>query len=268
MSVKLAVASNLCLPVTSPERLDDLATHMAVFAPAAVVLAGNLAESLSDLTRVLKLFRHRLTCPILVLPGDRDFWARPPYDSRKLFRELLPAAVANHGCRWLEGNWFVVGDVAVVGSVAWYDYSAAPLACNLTELEMAQQKYQHNADALRIDWEWSDGEFAAMVSSALLARLDTLEQDASVRSVVVVTHFPILEGQLARQASSPFAAAYSGNLTLGRKVLLRSKVRHIISGHSPVAKQFEMFRCEMDPVEVRVAGGDYEKPAWVGITVA
>jgi len=191
----------------------------------------------------------------------------PPYDSRRLWLELLPRAVASAGCGWLEGQAFVLRGVAVAGTVAWYDYSSATMAGMMSELEFAQHKYLHNADALRIDWEWSDPQFAGQVSAALLATLDHLEQDPAVAAVVLVTHFPIFEQQLARQPGLGLASAYAGNLSLGRKVLPRRKLTHVVSGHAHVARRCELPRPDLPPVEVRVLGGAYEKPAWVALTV-
>jgi hypothetical protein len=267
MAVKLAITSDLYLPVTPPDRLTVMVRQMAAFSPDAAIVAGDLAESLADLTRCLKLLRQNLICPIHVLPGDHDFWARPPYDSRRLWRELLPQAVVNAGCTWLEGTAFILSGVAVAGTVAWYDYSAASMAGFVSDLEFAQQKYLYNADALRIDWEWSDPEFAVLVSNPFLATLDHLDQDPTVRSIVVVTHFPILEQQLDRENLHGFASAYAGNLTLGKKVLPRSKVSHIFCGHAHHARECKVLRDDLSRVEVRVLPGDYEKPAWVGLTL-
>jgi hypothetical protein len=242
---------------------------MAAFAPDAAVLAGDLAESLADFTRCLKLFRQELGCPLWVLPGERDFWARPPYDSARLWRELLPQAVAGAGCQWLEGKAFVLGGVAVAGSVAWYDYSSAAPGLPVTALEFAQHKYLHNADALRIDWGWSDPEFATLAGTALVATLDHLEQDPAVRQVVVVTHFPLLEQQLDRDAppGRTFASAYLGNLKLGSQVLARKKVTHLLSGHTRVPRKATLERVGAPAVELRVLASDFEKPAWVGLTL-
>lgn len=263
--VKIALTSDLYLPVTPADKLLAVARQMAEFAPDAAVLAGDLADSLADFGRVLTLFRKELACPLYVLPGDVDFWARPPYGSMQLWADLLPRAVEKAGCEWLEGTAAVVGDVGLTGSVAWYDYSTAPVAGFLTDLEFAQQKYQHNADALRIDWEWTDPEFAGQVGSAMLKALDELEANSSVRASVVVTHFPILEPQVVRLPG--FAGAYAGNLTLGKRVLTRAKVAHVVSGHARVARKAEVARDGLGGVEVRVLPGDYEKPGWVGLTV-
>lgn len=265
-AVKFAITSDLYLGVTPTDRLERMAREMAAFGPDAAVLAGDLAESLPDFVRCLKLFRKELSCPVWVLPGDRDFWARPPYDSRRLWRDLIPEAVASNQCQYLEGKSFVHGGVAVVGTVAWYDYSSATMAGIVSDLEFAQQKYLYNADALRIDWEWSDPEFSGQCGTPFLATLDHLEQDAMVRRTVVVTHFPILEQQLPRDTVKGLGSAYLGNLTLGRRVLSRRKVSHVISGHTHAGRECKVDR-EAGPVEVRVLAGDYDRPAWLPLTV-
>jgi hypothetical protein len=266
-AVKLAITSDLYLSVTPVERLTGLARQMAGFNPDAAVLAGDLAESLNDFVRCLKLFRQALSCPLWVLPGDHDFWARPPYDSGRLWRQLIPEAVAANGCQYLEGGSFVHGGIAVAGTVAWYDYSSATLAGIVSDMEFAQQKYLYNADALRIDWEWSDPEFAGLASAPFLATLDHLEQDSAVRQTIVVTHFPILEQQLPRDTIKGLASAYLGNLTLGKKVLARHKVSHVISGHAHLAREYTLERPGGGAVEVHVLPGDYDRPAWLGLTV-
>ncbi|MCP6756890.1 metallophosphoesterase, partial [Klebsiella pneumoniae] len=74
--------------VTPPDRIERLAREMGGFGPDAAVIAGDLAESLPDFVRCLKLFRQALACPVWVLPGDREFWARPPHDSRRLWQNM------------------------------------------------------------------------------------------------------------------------------------------------------------------------------------
>jgi hypothetical protein len=267
-AVKLALTSDVNLPVTPEARLVELARQMAGFAPDTAVVAGDLGESLADFTRCLKVMRQELACPVWVLPGDHDFWARPPYDSRRLYLELLPQAAEKYGCGWLEGRSFTLGPVAVAGTVGWYDYSAAAMAGFLSDMEFAQQKFQHNADALRIDWEWSDPEFAGMVSAAFLAELDRLEKDDAVRAVVAVTHFPVLEQQLIREPGGGFASAYAGNLTLGKKLLARRKLTHLVSAHTHKPRQAEVQREGLPAVDVRVLAGTYEKLAWLGLTLS
>jgi UDP-2,3-diacylglucosamine pyrophosphatase LpxH len=272
-AVQLAVTSDLHLPITRAERLTELADEMAAFTPDAVVLAGDLAESLTDFERCLALFRERLPCPVWVIPGNHDLWVRRSSDSRGLWLERLPDAVASAGCHWLEGHSFTLsaGDltVGVAGTIAWYDYSAADPYLQASPLAFAQQKYNFNPDALLIDWEWSDPEFASMVSGPFLRALDELERDPAVTECVVVTHVPVVEQQMCRKPGNRewgFSNAYFGNLTLGRHVLARRKVSHIISGHTHIGREAVVSRDGANPVHVRVLPSDYEKPAWVGLT--
>jgi 3',5'-cyclic AMP phosphodiesterase CpdA len=267
-SVKLAITADLHLPITRAEQITSLAQEMAGYHPDAAVLAGDLAESLPDLERCLALFREQLSCPIYVLPGNHDLWVRRTTDSRQLWLMRLPQAVAAAGCHWLEGSAFVLRGTAVAGTIAWYDYSAADPSIQATALTFSQEKYNHNPDALLIDWEWSDPEFAELVAAPFLATLDRLEDDPAVSRIVVVSHVPLAEGQLIRNPANrdwAFSNAYWGNLALGHKVLARRKVSHIISGHVHADRACRIDRPGAAPVEARVVPSDYEKPAWLGL---
>jgi 3',5'-cyclic AMP phosphodiesterase CpdA len=269
MAAKLAVTADLHLPITKQVRIAALAEEVRAFGPDALVLAGDLGESFLDFQRCLGLFRERVPGPIWVLAGNHDVWARPPYDSRRLWLEKIPEFVRQAGCQYLEGASFALGDVAVAGSIAWYDYSAADPTVQATALQFAQNKYLYNADALRIDWEWADPEFAERVGTGLLAELNRLEADPAVRQVVVITHIPLLEGQMYRDSGNAdwaFSNAYFGNLTLGNKVLERRKVSHILSGHTHVGRNCQVERPNGPPIDARVLASDYENPAWVGLT--
>ncbi len=270
MAVKLAVTSDLHLPITKAERIAALADEVRAFGPDALVIAGDLGEGYLDVEHCLKLFRDRVVCPVWVLAGNHDVWARPPYDSRRLWLDKVPEMVRAAACQYLEGTSFILGDTAVAGTIAWYDYSGADPVIQASALQFAQEKMNFNADALRIDWEWSDPEFADLVSTPFLATLDHLEADPTVRRIVVVTHVPLFDGQMHRDPANrdwAFSNAYFGNLTLGRKVLARSKVSHVLSGHTHVGRECRIERPGLGPVEARVLASDYEKPAWVGLTL-
>jgi hypothetical protein len=269
-AVKLAITSDLHMPITKVDRVRALAREVAAFGPDAFVVAGDMGESFADVERCLKLLREQVPGPIWVLAGNHDCWAWPPYDSRRLWLEKLPQIVREADCRWLEGTAFTVGDTAVAGTIGWYDYSAVDPSVKASALQFAQEKLNYCADALRIDWEWSDTEFADMVGTPFVAMLDHLESDSALRRVVVVTHVPVVEGQMHRDpgnAGWAFSNAYFGNLTLGHKVLARRKVSHIVSGHTHVGRHCLVQRAGAPPVEARVLDSRYEEPAWVGLTL-
>ena len=99
-------------------------------------------------------------------------------------------------------------------------------------------------------------------------KLEHLEGDPAVRRVVVVTHMPLVEGQMARDPGNrdwAFSNAYFGNLTLGNEVLKRVKVTHIISGHTHVERHGLAPRDAGPPIDARVLASDYGEPAWLGL---
>jgi 3',5'-cyclic AMP phosphodiesterase CpdA len=266
-SVKLAVTSDLHLPITSSAAIAELAREIAAQEPDSLVVAGDVGESLADVRRCLSLLKQLVECPIWVLPGNHDLWARGA-SSRRLFEELLPQTVAEADCHWLEGKAFVLHGVGVAGTIAWYDYSAADPHVREPPRVFAENKRYFNMDANFIDWSWSDMEFAERVAGPFLAALDRLEADPAVRQTVVVTHVPLLECQMCRDSGNrdwAFSNAYFGNLTLGQKVLTRRKVTHVISGHTHVERAGRVPLPDGRVIDARVLASEYRSPVWVGL---
>jgi 3',5'-cyclic AMP phosphodiesterase CpdA len=266
-ALRLAVTPDLHLPRTPAGVIADLVADLAARAPDAVVLAGDLGESSDDFEPCLSLFR-KLACPVLVLAGNHDvFPAR--VSSQHLWTRALPETVRRLGFHWLEGEPFVRGGVAVAGTVAWYDYSAAAPAVSAAPRDFAREKHYFSPDD-RIDWPWTDQEFAALVGQDFLGVLDRLEADAAVKEVVVITHMPVLDCQLLHWPDNPdwgFMRAYFGNLTLGREVVRRGKVTHVVSGHTHKGYEGRLRLPGGRAVDVRVVGREGGKPAWVRLAL-
>src|SRR5215207_2345333 len=70
------------------------------------------------------LSRFRFEGPRLFVAGNHELWTHGP-DSHRLFREDLPRRVRALGWQWLQTDPFRLGNVAIVGSLGWYDYSFA-----------------------------------------------------------------------------------------------------------------------------------------------
>lgn len=265
--MKLAVTSDLHVPVTPVEKIAALAREIAAAEPDAVAVAGDVGESLPHFRRCLELLRDFLVCPLLVLPGNHDLWSRDA-PSRQKWEVELPRIVRECGCVWFEGEAFVAGGVAIAGSIAWYDYSAVDPGIVADPEIFARKKRLYNVDAIYIDWSWTDLEFAERVAAQLLTTLDRLEDDPAIRRTIVLTHVPLVECQMCRDSGNPdwaFSNAYFGNLTLGEKVLARKKVAHIISGHTHVERRGVVQTADGREVHAQVIGSDYGEPAWVWV---
>jgi hypothetical protein len=267
--MKLAVTSDLHLPTTPAPAIAALGREVAAFAPDALVVAGDVAESAPEFERCLATLRGELTCPVWVLAGNHDLWHRSA-PSRVLWEELLPAATRRADCRWLEGTSFVVDGVGVAGTLAWYDYSAIDPQFAAPLEVIRDQKGQYNMDAVLIDWPWSDQEFAGLIARPFLAELDRLEADPAVRQVVVVTHVPLLEAQMCRRPHDRawgFSNAYFGHLTLGGEVVKRTKVTHIVSGHTHVGRDEQVRLGDGRVVAASVLDSQYGRPVWQALTL-
>jgi Icc-related predicted phosphoesterase len=229
-----------------------------VEADVLVVIGDTASADGEALERCLE--RFRFAGPKLFVTGNHELWTHGP-DSYAVFKEMLPPRVRAMGWHWLEGEPFVAGDVAIVGSAGWYDYSFAQ-----EDLRIPRRFYEHKIApgavdrldeyrellvgddvpeaALQIAARWNDGAFVKLHRSdeqfldELLATLErSLEQVASKREVVAAIHqLPFRE--LLPPPRIPqwdFAKAYLGSERIGRLLLRYPNVRHVICGHSHLA---------------------------------
>lgn len=261
--MKLAVTSDLHVDpsgrLTTRARIDALAQAIADESPALVVLAGDLGHTLRGWELCLDAFRS-MPCPVAALAGNHDVWSdrAAQQGSEQLFTQTLAARCQRAGVIWLEDQTLRFGSVAVVGSMAWYDYSAVDPTVAMSAAQLEELKGAFNNDARRVDWPHRDAVIAQRLGDALVARLEGLERDASIERVAVVTHVPLLEEQMERRPEDPtwgLCNAYFGNLTLGERVTAYGKVRAIVSGHTHSRK-----RARRGAIDVRVVGSDYGAP--------
>lgn len=255
--------------LTSPSKVQSIVEAMVSSGADAIVLAGDLGHPLSNFRRCLDLFAGS-SIPVGVVAGNHDVWRDEHHDSRELWQEILPTVSRQRGCRWLERDRIVVGSTAIVGSMAWYDYSAAEPSLGFDTRFFADAKPRISNDSLWIDWEWSDPEVAAMLAHDLKRELDTLNEDDSVDRVVVVTHVPVFEQQLLRNPDNyawSIANAYFGNLVTGSMIAGYRKVRLVVSGHLHANLDGVVLREGMPDIRATVVGSDYGKPAWVMLEV-
>lgn len=263
----IAVTSDLHLGITKEEHLRQLAERIEAEQPDLTVLAGDIGEGLHNFTACLSLFAN-LPGTVAVLAGNHDVWARG-HHSQNLWERHLPEATRDAGMLWLEDDTWRQNGVAVIGSIAWYNYSAVdPTIPPHPPAYFTSQKRNYNLDAKYVDWPWTDGEFATRVGDALVARLTELETDSNISSIIAVTHVPLFDVQMARKPADPrwgFSNAYFGNLTLGHRILQSNKLRVVVSGHTHVGRNGLVTRPDVSnlpPISVSVLASDYNNPAY------
>ena len=222
-----------------------------------LVVIGDTATHEGDLLEQC-LSRFTFAGPKLIVAGNHELWTNGP-DSYALFTEELPRRCRALGWQWLETEPFVTNDLAIVGTLGWYDYSFAQAS-----LEIPARFYEHkvspgaaacldefshlvdHADdvsprALQIVARWNDGRYVKLhrgdrdFLAELTERFDRqLAGVAHMRNVVAVTHHLPFAELLPppRTAQWDFAKAYLGAAPLGRTLLKHAHVRHAFCGHS------------------------------------
>ena len=73
-------------------------------------------------SNVFRVFAFR--APSSFVAGNHELWTAGP-DSYQLYHEVLPRRIRELGWHWLESEPFITRDLAIVGSIGWYDYSFA-----------------------------------------------------------------------------------------------------------------------------------------------
>ncbi len=261
---RVVITSDLHLGITSADQIAPMVAAIAAEQPDLTVLAGDIGESLALIRECLDLFTG-LPGQVAALAGNHDLWSRSTQSSQDLWEQALPGAVRDAGMLWLEDTVWRRDGLAVAGSIAWYDYSAAtPELLSMSEAFWVEKKRWLNNDANFIDWPWSDVAFATRCGDDLMARLATLEADETVSDLLVVTHVPLFEEQMLRQPLDPtwsMGNAYFGNLTLGRRLLHSSKLRAVVSGHTHVGRDETLAGARAIPV--RVIASDYFTPRYI-----
>jgi hypothetical protein len=194
----------------------------------------------------------------LFVAGNHELWSNR-VDHTGMYDVDLPARVRAMDWRWLETDPFRVGDVAVVGTVGWYDYSFAQPGLEIPKRFYAakvspgaaarlggyQSLFESRDDiserAMGVVARWNDGKFVktGMTDEAFLdqcvSRLRAAcEANADARAIVAgVHHLPF--GELLPPPKSSqwdFAKAYLGSERLGQTLLEFPNVTHVYCGHS------------------------------------
>lgn len=207
------------------------------------------------------LSRFRFAGPRLFVAGNHELWTARQ-DSHAIYVDELPRRVAALGWHWLESQPFVAGDIAIVGSVGWYDYSFAQPGLGIPRRFYEQkispgaaERYEEFAAlfaaaddltpaARQIVARWNDGRHVKLhrsdetFLSELLDRLAAqLAGVAAARQVVAAIHHLPFRELLPSPHNSQwdFAKAYLGSQRIGDLLLKTPNVSHVLCGHSHLA---------------------------------
>jgi predicted phosphodiesterase len=237
---------------------EDLIGEMNHAGGDVLLLVGDTAAFDGDaLERCLS--RFNFAGPKLFVAGNHELWTHGT-DSYENFRQHLPQRVRELGWQWLQTEPFVVGEeLAIVGSIGWYDYSFAQPSLEIPRRFYAAKvspgaaeqlsEFRHvleGADDLSpharaVVARWNDGKFVKLHRSdeqfldELLAQLQAqLESLRPVKDVIAAIHHLPFAQLLPppHSAQWDFAKAYLGSERIGELLLRYTNVGRILCGHS------------------------------------
>jgi Calcineurin-like phosphoesterase len=239
----------------------DLAANVCRQGGDALVLVGDTAgaapEALFECLSLFSGFSGRR----LLVPGNHCLWCREGEDSLDRYRDVLPDVCEEAGFSVLDHEPVVLGDVGLVGSVGWYDYSFRDASLGIPEafyaakvspgaarrLEEHRRLFERHGrdltkrqrgfaarwmDGLRVRLPMDDAAFVEYLAGRLETQLRALSEKVE-RIVAFVHHLPFRQlVPTDRPDRFAFAAAFLGAGRIGEVLSGCPKVTHVYCGHS------------------------------------
>jgi 3',5'-cyclic AMP phosphodiesterase CpdA len=241
-----------------------LRDFLAADPPDVLLLGGDVGTN-DQFRPCLRLFAD-LPCRKALVPGNHDIWVQPDDprgDSLTVYREGLAAACAAEGFHYLDAGPLILSeDLAVAGTINWYDYS-----WSLDLLRKRVPDWEERLRTKRLDrgwymdgrlvrWPLDDVRFTAQVVAALGLHLN--EALARSRRVVVIAHHPPLYG-LTFPGDRPLTTdrllwdAFTGNRAIEELLTgHEERIPLVFCGHTHRARENTVGRIRGYNV-----GGDY-----------
>jgi 3',5'-cyclic AMP phosphodiesterase CpdA len=233
-----------------------LAAAAARLRPDVLILAGDIAETATEVGRTLERFAG-VAALRLYLPGNHDLFVegeaalRLGETSRLKFEAILPLVAERSGFEYLGLDPVGYRDWAFVGVPGWFDYSlrdqALDVHAGLDQYRAGQWRGVRAFDRGQVFWPRAGPELPSgahpaglpgdwagddEICAAMLERLDDqLRRSGRARALVAVVHvlaFPELV-QRGAFGPSPFHDAWLGSTRFGERQ--EPRLRAVLCGH-------------------------------------
>lgn len=218
-----------------------------------LAIAGDIgAREPQTFVDCLGLFEDFAGARVLV-PGNHDVW-RNGDDSETLYTTILPRLSEQAGFHMLDVSPLILGNVAFIGSIGWYDYSFRNEGLGLREEDYAAKTLAGVCtwnDLRFVNWDWSDVDFTGRCVEALMRHHSMVAEAQSV--ITVIHHLPFRELLYppSRRAYE-FVRAYMGAECVGRLIQSWPNLRYVFCGHRHGHE-----RMRVNAFEVACVGSEY-----------
>lgn len=259
--MRVAVLPDLHFGITKKSTVKEAVRKLKNSGLSLLVLVGDIGEPLTRFCEALDMF-SALDMKIAVIAGNHDLWAKGEYSSLKLWEDLLPKETKKRGFIWLENEVVTMGSLAVIGSIAWYDYSGRPdYLSDKKDEAFFDTKGFFIKDGRFVNLPWDDIQFSYILRKDFIERIEQAQANPNVKEIMVCTHVPIFKEQkVDTQRWNKRVDAYYANFTLGRCVEQYSKVRWALAGHTHTPVRAYHTCPDVRMIYCSVVGSDYYCP--------
>ena len=211
--------------------------------PDVFIVAGDLSEKLVDLNLALSRIKVE-DCINLYVAGNHDIWFEEDIGigSLEKYSRLIQEKCEENGFIHLPNAPFIQDDIAIVGSIGWYDYSfrREDLGIPIENYETKQYRDSYWRDLYCVDWTFTDQEATDLLNDKLKYDLDTLPN--KVKKVIYVSHHLPFRNLTLYKDRLPwdFFSAFMGAESTGEILLKDERIRLTISGHSHVRTKLQL----------------------------
>lgn len=215
---------------------EELYQYCSKKPPDILIIAGDLAETISGWNEALKLFKDsNFQC--LIVPGNHDLWCRQEeLTSEDKLNEELPKVCLKNNWIYLPSNVYQLNNWSFVGSPAWYDYSLMPSNHPFTKndfikYERAGRRWMDGINCKWKDFNGPDRDFE--LTNYFYNKLETQLMRTNTDNVFLVTHFPFYPEFLnftCKNWDHEYFGAFMGS-TKYRNLLNKYPIKHHICGH-------------------------------------
>ena len=273
---------------------DDIISNINHTGCDVLLVVGDAAASAgTGIEECLSRFTHR--GPKLFVPGNHELWTLEA-DSYELFTRILPRRIESLGWHWLESRPFVDGQIAIVGTLGWYDYSFAQRELGIPTRFYAKKispgaashfsEHAHllnpsddiSPKAMEVVARWNDGRFVKLhrpdeqfldellgkLRSQLNELTDNLHRSTRDIQIVAATHHLPFRELLppSHSAQWDFTKAYLGAEKLGQLLLEFPHITYAFCGHSHFAA-----RARIGHIDAVNIGSGYRQKSFKTITL-
>ncbi|NIS54324.1 MAG: hypothetical protein GWN94_25055 [Phycisphaerae bacterium] len=223
-----------------------------------LMLLGDYGNSLESIRICLSLFASFKGKKLAVI-GNHDLWDQYGTPDTVSRYQLLQSVIESAGFHALDRAPLIIGGLAFVGNIGWYDYSFQDLA------DVPPEAYESKTipgkqdicwqDARYVNWQCSDREVVDQMIERLSRQLAQLNGE---RVIVGMHHVPIKRLLFHPRWIVPYEWRFA-NCFLGSDRFAklfqqyRAKIGHVFCGHKHGFKTITE-----DGVRYTSLGGDYE----------